>query len=54
MCERDLDVLELSETKLKGRVEVKFDNFKGVKSGVSERMWAREDVAIVLKDELWR
>ena len=54
MRDRDLDVLALSETKLKGRGEENFGTFKGVKSGVSERLRAREGVAIVLKDDLWR
>jgi len=34
MRERDLDVLALSETKLKGRGEEKFGIFKDVKSSV--------------------
>jgi len=54
MRERDLDVLALGETKLKGWGEEKLGIFQGVKSGVSERMQAREGVATVLKDDLWR
>ncbi len=50
---RGLDVMALSETKLKGLAEERFGTFKGVKSGVSERRCAREDTAVVLKDELW-
>ncbi|XP_071539225.1 craniofacial development protein 2-like [Panulirus ornatus] len=51
--ERNLDVLALSETKLKGKGEEWFGNVWGVKSGVSERTRAREGVAILLKQELW-
>ncbi|XP_071512709.1 craniofacial development protein 2-like [Panulirus ornatus] len=51
--ERNLDVLALSETKLKGKGEEWFGNVLGVKSGVSERTIAREGVAVLLKQELW-
>src|SRR5256885_9485217 len=51
--ERKLDIVCLSETKLKGKGEVWFGNIKGVKSGVRERTRAREWVAILLRDEMW-
>ncbi len=53
MHERDLDGMALSETRLKGRAEEKFGTFKDVKSEVYQGMYAREGVAIVMKDELW-
>ena len=40
--ERGLDILALSETKLKGKGEVMFGKFKVVVSGVNERSRARE------------
>ncbi|XP_071547063.1 craniofacial development protein 2-like [Panulirus ornatus] len=51
--ERNMDVLALSETKLKGKGEEWFGNVLGVKSGVSERTRAREGVALLLNQELW-
>ena len=39
---RNLDVLALSETKLKGKGEVMFGGVKGRKSGVNERVRAKE------------
>ena len=49
--ERKLDVLVLSETKLRGRGEWE-GNVKGYKSGII-RGKAREGVAILLSDWLW-
>ena len=55
MCKkRRIDVLGLSEMKLKGKGEVMFGNFKVLKSGVSERVRAREGVAIILNERLWK
>ena len=52
MCrERNIDILALTETKLKGRGEKKFGDFTGMYSGVNERVRAREGVAILMKDE---
>ncbi len=44
MHERDLVVITLSETKLKGRDEEKFGTFKEIQSGVARRIRARESV----------
>jgi exonuclease III len=52
LIDRKMDVMVLSETKLKGKGEIKFGEVKGVKSGVSERVRAREGVAILLRKEL--
>ena len=41
-CERDLNVVTLSETKLYGRKEQMFGKMKGIKSYVGEKMCARE------------
>ena len=49
---RGLDVLALSETKLKGKGEVAFGNVNGRKSGVSERVRAKEGVALLVRKEL--
>ena len=46
---RKLDVLALSETKLKGRGECDFGAVCGRKSGVEEG-WAREGVVLLLSD----
>ena len=53
MCERKLDVLALSETKLKGKGEISFGEVKGRKSGVRERTRAKEGVAVLLSQEMW-
>ena len=49
--ERGLDILALSETKLKGSGEVEFGKYRGMFSGVNERGAAREGVALVMKEE---
>ena len=49
---RELDVLAMSETKLRGRGEVMFGSVTGRMSGVNVRESAREDVAIILRKEL--
>jgi len=51
--DKKLDLLGLTETKLKGKGEIEFGDFKGVFSGVSERVRAREGVAIVLSQRWW-
>ena len=51
--ERNLDIMALTETKLKGKGEVNFGDFKGMISGVDVRVRAREGVAIVMKEEWW-
>lgn len=51
--ERGIDICALSETKLKGKREDWFGSYKGLVSGVSERVRAREGVAIIMKEELW-
>lgn len=51
--ERKLDILGVTETKLKGKKEVEFGEFKGVVSGVNERVRAREGVGIVMRKEVW-
>ena len=48
---RKLDVLALSETKLKGRGEVVFGGIEGRGSGVMGG-WAREGVAILVNEEV--
>ena len=53
MNECSLDVLALSETKMKGRKEVEFGGMKGRVSGVNERVRAKEGVGIVLSDRMW-
>ena len=47
---RSLDLLAVSETKLKGEGEVMFGGYKGVISGVSEKVRAREGVGIVISE----
>ena len=46
--------MAVSETKLKGEGEVMFGGYKGVISGVSEKVRAREGVGIVISDKWWR
>ena len=51
MHERGQDVMFFyGETKVKGKGEEKFGAFKGVKTGVFQRLRAREGLAIVLKN----
>ncbi|TOF73529.1 hypothetical protein CGJ15_27330, partial [Vibrio parahaemolyticus] len=54
MNEKKLDVLALSETKLKGVGEFQWRGINGIRSGVSNRVRAKEGVAIMLKDKLWQ
>ena len=52
LCERrKIDVLALSETKLRGRGEVAFGSVIGRISGVNERDRAKEGVGIIVRDE---
>ena len=51
--ERKMDVLVLSETKVKGYGERDWEGEKVIISGVSERCRAREGVAMIIKEELW-
>src|ERR1700755_3177614 len=53
MEERKLDILALTETKLKGEGDLAFGKYKGMYAGVNERVRAREGVAIVMRDEWW-
>ena len=54
MCsERCLDVVALSETKLKGKGEMDLGEYKGYWSGVSQRVRGREGVALLMKEELY-
>ena len=48
-----MDVLVLSETKVKGIGEREWEGEEVVVSGVSERMRAREGVAVLIKGRLW-
>ena len=50
---RKLDVLALSETKMKGKGEAEFGDVKGRISGV-ERGRAREGVALLLSDRVMK
>ena len=56
MDERKLDVLALSETKLKGREELfSWEKVRGVKVGASINQQAKERVAILMeKIDGWR
>ena len=49
---RRMDVMALSETKVKGRGEVAFGNVSGRVSGVNEGVRAKEGVALIVKEEL--
>src|SRR5678816_2370624 len=51
--EKRLDVLGITETKLKGKREMNFGEYKGMISGVNERVRAREGVGIVMRKEMW-
>lgn len=54
MNDSGLDVLALSETKLKGKGEEVFGSVKGLKSGVGVRFRAREGVAVLLSEDMWK
>ena len=51
--ERKLDVLALSETKVKGEGVHEWEGERVIISGVSERCRAREGVAMVISGRLW-
>ena len=51
--ERKLDVMALSETKLKGEGERMWEGQRVIVSGVSERCRAREGVAVLISGRLW-
>ena len=51
--ERKMDVLVLSETKVKGIGEHEWEGERVIVSGVSERIRAREGVAVLIKGQLW-
>ena len=51
--ERKMDVLVLSETKVKGTGEREWEGERVIVSGVSERMRAREGVAVMVRGRLW-
>ena len=51
--ERKMDVLVLSETKVKGTGEREWEGERVIVSGVCERMRAREGVAVVVRGRLW-
>ena len=51
--ERKLDVLALSETKVKGKGEHTWEGQRVIVSGVDERCRAREGVGIMLAGRLW-
>lgn len=50
---RNLDILALSKTKVKGKRVEWFENVQGIKSSVSERTRAKEGVALSMRNELW-
>ena len=50
---RKMDVLVLSETKVKGIGEREWEGERVIVSGVSERMRAREGVTVLIKGRLW-
>ena len=51
--ERKMDVLVLSETKVKGTGEREWEGERVIVSGVAERMRAREGVAVMVRGRLW-
>ena len=51
--ERKMDVLALSETKVKGKGECEWEGERVIVSGVDERCRAREGVAVMIKRRLW-
>ena len=46
-------MLALSETKLKGRGEFKWEKVRGIKGGVRGNQWAKEGVAILMSERMW-
>ena len=53
MDERKLDVLALSETKLKGKGKFKWEKMRGIKGGVRGNQRAKEGVAILMSARMW-
>ena len=51
--ERKMDILVLSETKVKGKGECEWEGERVIVSGVNERCRGREGVAMLVRDELW-
>ena len=51
--ERKMDVVVLSETKVKGKGECEWEGERVIVSGVNERCRAREGVAVMIKRRLW-
>ena len=51
---KGLDVLALSETKLRGAGECMFGEMNAIRSGVKGRGHAKEGVVIVFSEEMWR
>ena len=51
--ERKMDVLALSENKVKGEGEREWEGERVIVSGVPDRCGAREGVAVVIKRRLW-
>lgn len=51
--ERNVDVLALSETKIKGKREEWFTNVLGQHNLVGVRAKAKQGVAVLLEQELW-
>ena len=51
--ERKLDVVVLTETKVKGKGECEWEGERVVVSGVDERCRAREGVAVMIRRRLW-
>ena len=50
---RKMDVLALSETKVKGEGEREWEGERVIVSEVPDRCRAREEVAVVIKRRLW-
>src|SRR5215469_8772354 len=48
-----IDILAVSETKLKGKGWMQFGESKGLISGVNERVRAKEGVGLIMKNEAW-
>ena len=51
--ERKLDILALSESKVKGEGVREWEGERVIVSGVNERCRAREGVAVMIKGSLW-
>ena len=46
-------MLGLSETKLKGGGEFRWEKVRGIKGGVRDNQWAKEGVAILMSERMW-